>query len=84
MKFFRIRPDAPPAAKYALVPIKKALQNSNLAQAMRSQLTTDLLTADSELYIAPVRYKHSIVYVAGTFNEWKAFFSFRPKIAPQG
>lgn len=84
MNFFRIRPDDPPVAKNALIHIKAALKDKNLAQAMRSQLSKELLNADKELYVAPVRYKHSIVYVAGSYNDWKAFFSIRPKTAPQG
>ena len=67
--------DAKAFAKRNLIPLDKAMQDARLVQAMRAQLTPRLLNEDKELYIATVRYSHSIVYVAGTYIQWKKFFS---------
>ena len=66
--------DTPLIAKSALIPLHVAMQDANLVKAMRAQLTPRILQDDKEFYIAPVRYKHSIVYIGGTYAQWKRFF----------
>ncbi len=66
-------------AKRNLIPLDKAMREASLVRAMRAQLSPSLLNDDKELYIAPVRYNHSIVFVAGKYIEWKKFFSIVPK-----
>jgi len=68
--------------KSALIPLTTALQDPGLVRAMRAQLTPAILQDDKEYYVAPVRYQHSIVYIGGTYSEWKKFFSISPKNDP--
>ena len=82
--FFRIsKIDDPLAGKSALIQLPAAIRNPQLVKCMRSQLTPRMLKQDKNYYTAPVRYKHSVVYVGGTFNQWLKFFSVKPKGDPQ-
>jgi len=56
-----------------LIPLQKAKQNKHLVEAMRAQINEDFLNEDKPLYIASVRFKHSVVYVSGTYDEWRLF-----------
>ena len=66
--------ETPQVAKSALIQLPDAMQIPGLVSAMRAQLTPGILQDDKEFYVAPVRYKHSIVYVGGTYAQWKKFF----------
>lgn len=66
-----------------LIPLKRAMHIPNLLGAMRAQLTPAILKADKPVYNVPVRYKHSIVYVSGSYGEWKRFFSIKAKSDPK-
>lgn len=70
--------DVDSGAKSGLIPFSRALRDANLVRAMRAQLTPSLLQGEKRLYIASVRYKHSIVYVSGTLIQWQTFFSIHP------
>jgi len=72
--------ETPQVAKSALIQLPDAMQIPGLVSAMRAQLTPGILQDDKEFYVAPVRYKHSIVYVGGTYAQWKNFF--RVAISP--
>jgi len=66
--------ETPLTTKSAIIPLIKAMQDPGLVSAMRAQLTPRILQDDKEFYVAPVRYKHSIVYIGGTYAQWKKFF----------
>jgi hypothetical protein len=57
-----------------LIPIQKAIKTKGLLDAMKAQLKPEMLYVDKPIYIAAVRYKHSISYVYGTLEQWKQFF----------
>ncbi len=57
-----------------LIPLEKALKSKGLFEAMKAQLSPDMLLVDRPVYIAAVRYKHSISYVYGSLEQWKQFF----------
>ena len=61
-----------------VINLKKAMHNADLVRAMNAQLDARFLLVDKPVYTQPVRYKHSIIYVAGTGDEWKAFFRANP------
>ena len=61
-----------------LIPLQKAMKTKGLVDAMRAQLTPKMLETDKPVYIAAVRYKHSIYYVYGTLKEWWKFFGHQP------
>ena len=71
---------AEPIIASNLIPLEKAMHNAPLVQAMRAQLTTDMISVEKPLYIAPVRYKHTIVYVSGNYEAWKKFFHIHSDI----
>ena len=75
--------DDPSGAKGNLIPLNTAMRDANLVKAMRAQLTPKLISQEKQLYIAPVRYKHKIVYVSGTYEQWKKFFGIRPVELPK-
>ena len=66
-----------------LIPLSKARKDARLAKAMRVQLSPNMLNQEKELYIASVRYNHYIVYVSGTYEQWKDFFNCRPYADPE-
>jgi len=75
--------DDPSGAKGNLIPLNKAMRDANLVKAMRAQLTPKLISQEKQLYIAPVRFKHKIVYVSGNYDQWKKFFGIRPVELPK-
>lgn len=66
------------------IPLRNAMKNPHLVLAMRAQLNSSMLQPDKQTYVAPVRFKHSIVYVTGSLEDWKWFFRIKKKVAPQG
>ena len=70
MAFFGHNPDTQVFGLTSnLIPLEKAMKSKGLYEAMRAQLSKDMLLVDKPLYIAAVRYKHSISYVYGTLEE---------------
>ena len=73
---------APTPQSSVLVPFNNAMHNAQLVSAMRAQLDPSFLQKTARVYTVPVRYKHSIIYVSGTLNQWRRFFSIK-EIAPR-
>jgi len=58
-----------------LIPLAKAMFNADLVSAMRHQLDPAFLETERPSYTMKVRFSHSYVYVIGSYDEWKKFFS---------
>lgn len=82
--FFHIDLNEDPLGSFGrVIPLKQAIHNPALLRSMRAQLSPSMLQNDKQVYTASVRYKHSVVYISGSYGEWKRFFSIKEKIAPQ-
>ena len=69
---------APTSQLSVILPFYKAMQNAQLVSAMRAQLNPSFLQTNARrVYTVPVRYKHSIIFVTGTLNQWKRFFRIK-------
>lgn len=70
-------------AKSGLIQLPNAMRDRNLVQAMKAQLTPRILKTDKQYIVAPVRYKHTIVYIGGTYSQWVKFFGMAPHGDPE-
>ena len=61
-----------PADKLSL---ENAMMAKGLVQAIQLQITTDLIAIEHPVfYYAKVRYNNKIIFIYGTYQEWKRFF----------
>jgi len=73
---YNIKPTPTPTPTLSvLLPLNKAMQNAELVSAMRAQLDPSYLLINAREFTVPIRYRHSIIYVTGTVNQWRRFFS---------
>jgi len=61
-----------------VIGFNNAMHNARLVQAMYAQLDPSFLLNDQRVYIVPVRFSHTVLYVSGTYEQWKRFFQSKP------
>lgn len=57
------------------ISLKKAATDAKLFRVMHEQLTPAFLRDEKPVYTVRVKYNNATVYVFGTYNQWKWFFS---------
>ena len=74
-----LKAEKPPIFKSALIPLRVAMADRGLVQAMRAQLNPSFLLDEKPSYTVAVRYKHDVYYIYGTYSDWKNFFGIRER-----
>lgn len=76
--FFRIDTGGDPLDSFAPeIPLRTAMKNQQLVRAMRAQLDARFLQQEKQIYSVPVRYRHTVIKVVGTLNDWRWFFRIK-------
>ncbi|MEZ5195432.1 MAG: hypothetical protein R2764_03245 [Bacteroidales bacterium] len=74
----KIKTEAPPAQKSALIQLDEALQIPGMRMAIYRQVTPGMVTKTIPYYVVPIKFNHRIYNVAGTYGQWMNFFRIRP------
>ena len=68
----------PPTDQSIVIQLKKAMQSLDLTAAMKRQLDPRFLYDVKPFYTVAVNHKHKRLYICGTYDEWRRFFSNTP------
>ena len=65
----------PPTDQSFAIQLKKAMLSLDLTAAMKRQLDPRFLYDTKPFYTVKVNHKHKTLYICGTYDEWRKFFS---------
>ncbi|MEZ5195430.1 MAG: hypothetical protein R2764_03235 [Bacteroidales bacterium] len=75
-----VRPEVekPVPTIVSILTIQSALQIPGMESAMYSQLTTEFLKADKQIYIVRIKFRNRIYFIYGEYRDWTSFFKIHP------